>query len=534
MIEMGNQINTSWWSCLPGSISQLFRLTVGLILTCVVLMIIHLFQRRQKLLNAFRDFPGPPAHWLYGHIYKWENGGELRSVAKWTETFPRCFPLWFGRFVGGLLINHPEYAREVLSRGDPKHTLTHKFFLPFIGKGLILLDGTKWQQHRKLLTPGFHNEILKPYVTLIAESVKVMLDKWEKGVSEDPEASVEIYKDVCLMTLDSNMKCAFSFHSNCQMDRDNPYAKAIFDITYLITERMKIPLYQSNLIYWFTSQGHQFRKACRVSHCHTDRVIRERQKSLKDNNESILKKKHLDFLDILLLAKDEKGRPLPHEDIRAEADTFLAAGHDTSTSAISWLFYCMAQNPEHQQKCREEIKALLEDQDTIKWDHLRKMTYTTMCIKETLRIYPPISVMLRLLKEPLTFHDGRTLPEDLLVGISIYGIHRNPEIWNNPEAFDPMRFSPENSHSRHPYAFLPFSAGSRNCIGQQFALTEMKVALALTLLKFELKLDPAKPTTPVVQIVTSPENGMYLKLKKLPPYLLSSCNNLEGNYLCET
>nr|XP_020663169.1 cytochrome P450 4B1-like [Pogona vitticeps] len=516
MIEMGNQINTSWWSCLPGSISQLFRLTVGLILTCVVLMIIHLFQRRQKLLNAFRDFPGPPAHWLYGHIYKLKNGDELQSMTKWTETFPRCFPLWFGKFSSILIINHPDYARAVFSRGDPKHPLMYSFFIPLTGKGLVILDGPKWQHHRKLLTPGFHYDVLKPYATLMAESVKVMLDKWEKIVSEDPEGSVEIHKDVALMTFDSNMKCTFSFHSNCQLDGDNPYVKATLELSNLIDQRMKTPLYRSNFLYWFTSPGRRFRKACKVAHCHTDRVIRERQKSLKDNNEGVQKKKHLDILDILLLGKDEKGQPLPHEDVRAEIDTFMAAGPETLTSAICWLFYCMAQNPEHQQKCREEVKALLGDQDTIKWDDLKKMTYTTMCIKETLRLYPSISLLLRLLKSPLTFEEGRTLPQDLLVGISIYGIHRNPEIWNNPEVFDPMRFSPENSHLRRPYDFMPFSVGPRNCIGQQFAMIKMKITLALTLLKFELEPDLAKPAIPVVQISIHPENGMYLKLKKLP------------------
>ncbi|KAJ7332759.1 hypothetical protein JRQ81_014939 [Phrynocephalus forsythii] len=510
MIEMRTQADTS----LPGSISWLLHLTVGFILTCVVLVIVYLFQRRQKLLNTFEAFPGPPAHWLYGHLHKWKPGKELESMSKWTETFPRCFPIWIGRFMGGLVINHPEYARAVLSRGDPKHSFTYNSFLPFIGEGLIILDGPKWQQHRKLLTPGFHYDVLKPYVTIMADSVRVMLDKWEKMVSEDPKASLNIYKDVSLMTLDSNMKCAFSFHSNCQMDRDNAYVKAIYELTYLIDKRIKSPLYQSNLIYWLSSQGRRFRKACNVAHCHTDRVIRERQKSLKDNKEGILKKKHLDFLDILLLAKDEKGCPLPHEDIRAEVDTFLAAGHDTVTSAISWLFYCLAQSPEHQQKCREEIKELLGDRDTITWDDLKKMTYATMCIKEALRMYPSISLMLRLLKSPLTFDDGRTLPKDLLVGISIYGIHRNPEIWSNPEVFDPMRFSPENSHLRHPYAFMPFSAGPRNCIGQQFAMTEMKVALALTLLRFELEPDPENPPTPVIHVVIGPQNGIYLKLKR--------------------
>ncbi|KAH0618647.1 hypothetical protein JD844_018036 [Phrynosoma platyrhinos] len=342
-----------------------------------------------------------------------KSGDELKNLVKWTEEFPHCFPLWYGGFLAALTINHPEYAKAVYSRGDPKCLVLYNFIVPWIGRGLLTLNGPKWQQHRKLLTPGFHYEILKSYVTPMVESVKVMLEKWEKLVLEDPEVSVEMYEHVSLMTLDSIMKCAFSCQSNCQMDRENSYVKTISDLTFLVYQRAKTPPYHSNLIYWFSSQGHQFRKACRLAHLHTDQVIRERIKVLKDEQklEKFLKKRRLDFLDILLFAKDEKGNPLPHEDLRAEVDTFMFAGHDTTASGISWLFYCMAQNPEHQQKCREEIKEVLGDQETIQWEDLGKMTYTTMCIKESLRLYPPVPLIARVLNSPLVFDDGRALPK---------------------------------------------------------------------------------------------------------------------------
>ncbi|KAJ6650935.1 hypothetical protein lerEdw1_001521 [Lerista edwardsae] len=95
----------------------------------------------------------------------------------------------------------------------------YKVFIPWIGKGLLTLNGPKWQQHRKLLTPGFHYEVLKPYVALMAESVRVMLDKWEKLIPEGTTSSLELSEHVILMSLDSIMKCAFSYNSNCQTDR---------------------------------------------------------------------------------------------------------------------------------------------------------------------------------------------------------------------------------------------------------------------------------------------------------------------------
>uniref|UniRef100_A0A8D0GZC8 Cytochrome P450 family 4 subfamily B member 36 n=1 Tax=Sphenodon punctatus TaxID=8508 RepID=A0A8D0GZC8_SPHPU len=345
-------------------------------------------------------------------------------------------------------------------------------------------------------------------------SDRTRIDKWEKLLPEGK--SVEITEHISLMTLDSIMQCAFSYRSNCQMDSDNLYIQTLMDLSHIIHMRFQSPLQHNNFIYWFTPQGRRFRKACRTAHLHTDNVIKERKESLKKEKEleKILKKRHLDFLDILLFAKDEKGVKLSDEDLRAEVDTFMFEGHDTTASGISWILYCLAQHPEHQQRCREEIKDILGDRDTIQ-DDLGEMRYTTMCIKEGLRLYPPVYVMSREISQPLTFPDGRTLPKGALVGLYLYAMHRNPTVWKDPEVYDPLRFTPENSANRHSFAFMPFSAGPRNCIGQQFAMNEIKVVLALTLLRFELSPDLEKIPIPIPQLVIRSKNGINLYLKKL-------------------
>uniref|UniRef100_A0A803SPL9 Uncharacterized protein n=1 Tax=Anolis carolinensis TaxID=28377 RepID=A0A803SPL9_ANOCA len=316
-----------------------------------------------------------------------------------------------------------------------------------IGKGLLILGGPKWQQHRKLLNPGFHYDLLKPYTTVMVESVKQMLDILGKLVSKDSTASVEIFEHVSLLTLDTLMKCAFSSKSNCQTEMDNAYIKAVYDLTCLFSQRLNSSWLHNDLIYWFSSQGRQFHYACRLAHHHTDNVIRERKESLKNAQEleKILKKRRLDLLDILICAKDENGNSLSDEDMCAEVDTFMFEGHDTT-------------NPEHQQRCREEITELLGKEG----DDLGKMTYTTMCIKESLRLYPPVPQVARELNSPVTFPDGRTLPK----GLSSTHLL---QIWNFPhsdiyflqQVFDPLRFSIENVKCRHPFAFLPFAAGPR-------------------------------------------------------------------------
>ncbi|KAK1339979.1 hypothetical protein QTO34_018543 [Cnephaeus nilssonii] len=475
------------------SLSRLGLWALGLILILGFLKFIHLLVRRQFLARAMDSFPGPPTHWLFGHALEIQQPGSLDKVVSWAQQFPYAHPLWFGQFLGFLNIYEPDYAKAVYSRGDPKAPDVYNYFLQWIGKGLLVLDGPKWFQHRKLLTPGFHYDVLKPYVKVFADSTHIMLDKWEEKARKDK--SFDIFSDVGHMALDSLMKCTFGKGNSGLGHRDNNYYLAVSDLTLLMQQRIESLQYHNDFIYWLTPHGRRFLRACQVAHDHTDQVIRERKAALQDEKEQkkIQNRRYLDFLDILLGARC----------------------HDTTTSGISWFLYCMALNPEHQDRCREEAREIIGDRDSFQWDDLGKMTYLTMCIKESLRLYPPVPQVYRQLSKPVSFVDGRSLPADSLVSLHIYALHRNSAVWPDPEVFDPLRFSPENATGRHPFAFMPFSAGPRNCIGQQFAMNEMKVVTALCLLRFEFAVDPLRPPIKLLQLVLRSKNGIYLHLKPL-------------------
>ncbi|XP_006986668.2 cytochrome P450 4B1 [Peromyscus maniculatus bairdii] len=502
-------------SLLSPSLSRLGLWASVVILIVIVLKLLSLLVRRQKLARALDSFPGPPTHWLFGHALEIQKLGSLDKVVSWSQQFPYAHSLWLGQFIGFLNIYEPDYAKAVYSRGDPKAPDVYDFLLQWIGKGLLVLDGPKWYQHRKLLTPGFHYDVLKPYVAIFAESTRIMLDKWEKKASENK--SFDIFCDVGHMALDSLMKCTFGKGDSGLSNRDSSYYLAVSELTLLVQQRIESFQYHNDFLYWRTPHGQRFLRACQIAHDHTDQVIRQRKAALQDEKEQkkIQQRKHLDFLDILLGARDEGGIKLSDADLRAEVDTFMFEGHDTTTSGISWFLYCMALYPEHQQRCREEVREILGDQDSFQWDDLAKMTYLTMCIKECFRLYPPVPQVYRQLSKPVTFVDGRSLPAGSLVSMHIYALHRNSAVWPDPEVFDPLRFSPENVTGRHPFAFMPFSAGPRNCIGQQFAMNEMKVVTALCLLRFEFSLDPSKLPIKLPQLVLRSKNGIHLHLKPL-------------------
>ncbi|XP_022352068.1 cytochrome P450 4A11-like isoform X2 [Enhydra lutris kenyoni] len=465
-----------------GGVSGLLQVASVLGLVLLLLKAAQLYLHRQWLLRAVQEFPSPPSHWLFGHMHELQNGQELQELQKRAEKYPCASPRWLWGSRVSLVVYDPDYMKVILGRSDPKSDGSYRFMAPWIGYGLLLLNGQTWFQHRRMLTPAFHYDILKPYVGLMADSVQVMLGKWEELLSQN--SSLEIFGHISLMTLDTLMKCAFSYQGNKQADR-------------------------------LTPEGRWNHRACQLAHQHTDRVIKLRKAQLQEegNLEKVRSKRHLDFLDILLFAQMENKSSFSDKDLRAEVDTFMFEGHDTTASGISWILYALATHPEHQQKCREEIQSLLGDGASITWGHLEQMPYTTMCIKEALRLYPPVPGVGRELSKPITFPDGRSLPKGFLVLLSFYALHHNPKVWPNPEVFDPSRFAPDSS--RHSHAFLPFSGGSRNCIGKQFAMNEMKVAVALTLLHFELAPDPFRLPVPTPKIVLMSKNGIHLHLRKL-------------------
>ncbi|KAM5162413.1 cytochrome P450 4A11-like [Callospermophilus lateralis] len=376
------------------------------------------------------------------------------------------------------------------------------------GYSLLLLNEQMWFQNWWMLTPAFHYDNLKPYEGIMADSVR---DKWEQLIGQN--SILEIFEHVSLMALETIMKCALESPPHQEFPS---YIQTIADLNYIVfLSCVRNVFYQNDTFYRLTSDGHLFHHACQLAYDHTDQVIRQRKAQLKDEGEleKIKKKRHLDFLDILLFARMEKGSSLSDEDLRAEVDTFMFEGHDTTASGICWIFYALATHPEHQKKCREEVQSLLGDGASITWDHLDQTPYTTMSTKEALRLYPPVSGVSRDLSKPITFPDGHSLPKVIMVTLSIYCLHNIPKVWPNPEVFDPFRFAPGSS--RHSHSFLPFSGGSRNCIGKQFAMNELKVVVALTLLHFELLPDPTRIPVPMALPVTKCKNGIYLRLRKL-------------------
>uniref|UniRef100_A0A8D2JMH8 Cytochrome P450 family 4 subfamily F member 3 n=1 Tax=Sciurus vulgaris TaxID=55149 RepID=A0A8D2JMH8_SCIVU len=474
--------------------------------------------------HRLKCFPQPPKrNWLLGHLGMIQSSEEgLLYTQGLASIYGDVCCWWVGPWHPVVRIFHPAFIKPVLFAPAAvalKDVIFYSFLKPWLGDGLLLSSGDKWSHHRRLLTPAFHFNILKPYMKIFNDTTNVMHAKWQRLISEG-STRLDMFEHISLMTLDSLQKCVFSFDSNCQ-EKSSEYISAILELSALVVKRHDQLLMHMDFLYHLSPNGQRFRKACRLVHDFTDAVIKERRHTLPDQGVSDFLKakaesKTLDFIDVLLLTKDEDGKKLSDEDIRAEADTFMFEGHDTTASGLSWVLYNLARHPEYQERCRQEVRELLRDRDPkeIGWDDLAQLPFLTMCIKESLRLHPPVTVISRRCTQDVALPDGRVIPKGVICLISIFGTHHNPAVWPNPEVYDPFRFDPENAKDRSPLAFIPFSAGPRNCIGQTFAMSEMRVVLALTLLRFRVLPDDTEPRRKP-ELILRTEGGLWLRVEPL-------------------
>lgn len=498
--------------------SLLFSVVFACVTIAFVWLVIFCIKVK-RLEKSLSGLQGEPKHWLLGNLNNFPGLNEsfVKRDISLMATYPTHRKFWKGPSEVEILLYHPEVLQDILRGSEPKPTYGGAYMtgLPWIGDGLLLSSGPKWARNRRLLTPAFHFDILKSYVKIKNSVVGPLLKRFETAATR--KEPVETFHALSLYTFDVLVRCTMGYEEDIQREGDaHPYVQAVKNLTELWAERLFNPLLNHDFIYRLTSSGRKFFRLCDYVHSISERMIRNRMEALQASESSHddgTKKqaKVTDFLTILIQARDDEGKGLTFREIRNEVDTFLFEGHDTTTSGISWILYALACNPEHQRACQQEIDSILHgrDSDDILWDDLGQLKYLTLCIKEAMRVYPPVPAVQRQLTKPLTV-EGVTLEKDTVITVCLGNLHRNPLVWPEPDKFDPERFLPENFDKLDNFSYVPFSAGPRNCIGQNFAMNEMKITLAHILRRFTVSPDPAHPALRRPDLVLKAENGVYL------------------------
>ncbi|XP_056624883.1 cytochrome P450 4V2 isoform X2 [Triplophysa dalaica] len=423
--------------------------------------------------------------------------------------------VWVGP-VPFLILYHAENIEVVLN--NSKHidkSYSYRFLHPWLGTGLLTSTGEKWRNRRKMLTPTFHFSILSDFLEVMNEQTEILIQKMEENGDGEP---FNCFSYITLCALDIICETAMGKNIYAQSNADSEYVQSVYKMSDIISKRQRAPWLWPDWIYRMLEEGKEQSRRLRILHYFTASVIKERAKLMTsdcDSDSEQRPRKRQAFLDMLLKTTDENGKNLSHADIQEEVDTFMFEGHDTTAASMNWALHLIGSHPEVQKGVQAELQEVFGSSlRHVEVEDLKKLRYLECVIKESLRIFPAVPLFARSLCE--TCHiNGFKVPEGVNAVIIPYALHRDPRYFPEPEEFRPERFLPENSKGRHPYAYIPFSAGPRNCIGQRFALMEEKVVLATILRHFEVEsCQSREELRPLGELILRPEKGIWIKLQK--------------------
>ena len=397
-----------------------------------------------------------------------------------------------------LLVNSVAGARRVLVENGSawsKRTIQYGSLSLVTGSGLLTSDGTAWRTARRAVQPAFHHSGLD----VVAEQSVAAADRLRERWPADDDAVVDADAAVLQATLEVVGRTLFGTDV---ADDGERVVSAVLGALEVVIARARTPL---PVPAWVpTPSNRRLARARRVLDEVVDTVVARRRAAGAGPDD--------DDLLALLLRSVESGA-LPPEAVRAELVTMVIAGHETVASALSWTLHLLAEHPEAQARLHAELDAVLAGRAPT-WADLPALTWTRAVVDEALRLYPPAWVVTRRAEEDDVV-DGVATPAGTLVIVSPWLLHRRADAWADPERFDPERFTDGRSAPRG--AYLPFGAGSRLCIGRDFALVEAVLVLAALLRDRSVAPGPGRPPQVEALVTLRPRGGLPLRLRPRGP-----------------
>ncbi|VVC41082.1 Cytochrome P450, conserved site,Cytochrome P450,Cytochrome P450, E-class, group I [Cinara cedri] len=390
-----------------------------------------------------------------------------------------------------VILNDPDDLKILLSSSNhinkgPEYELLQ----PWLNDGLLLSSGSKWHSRRKLLTKAFHFKSLHYYNKSMNRHSRILIKKLLEESTNNNGIYITEYITLC--ALDIVFETIMGAEINAQENKSNLYIQCIKQACRSTIDRMFTFWLWNYLVYRISATGRKFIKAVKVLHNYTDEIIIKKKEMFKNNKENEKleiegKTLNKSFLDLLLEVLSNNPGQMTDKDIREELDTFLFEGHDTSSISLTMTIILLGMYPDIQDKVRNELLGIFGDSDRdASIQDLNSMQYLDAVIKESLRIYPSVPYITRKLETSLTLKNY-TIPQNTVLGIFPYILHKNEKIFTNPEEFIPERFLDESNKEAFLFGYLPFSAGPRNCIGQKYVMYQMKTILSTILRKSKIE-----------------------------------------------
>jgi cytochrome P450 len=460
-------------------------------------------------MTATTTVPGPRGSWLLGMTREIRRDplGTYESVMRANRVVGRI-PLGLpGRRVEMYLVSHPDGVQQVLAGSErelTKGSPIYREIAAAVGNGLLTSDGPTWRQQRRTLAPLFTPRRIATYAAAMAEEAAKVAARWalaaEAGSrtpqAAPPQATLDLHAEMTGYALRVVARILFG----TDVDAAVPAVREMFPVVseyvrYRAFSPVKPPAS------WPTRRHRRAAAAQTALYRVVDDVIDQRRRAAGGGGAA-----GGDLISLLLTARDpETGDPLTATEVRDQTLIFLLAGHETTATALTFALHLLGHHPQVQDRVRREVADVLGDRTPTAAD-LAALPYTDQVLREAMRLYPPAFSFGRIAPRGATVA-GYDIPAGGLVAVSPWATHRHPDFWPEPDRFDPARFEPAAVAARHKYAYLPFSGGARNCIGNHFAVMEAVAAIALLVRAVRLETDgspvpmgtgiTARPAVPV-------------------------------------
>ncbi len=437
----------------------------------------------------------PPAEplGLRGLPVMWRNYIELIPRAAYEDGVMRI------RHCGAdtILVCDPELIGQMLvekAENFERDNVTRRAFAPTIGRNsLFLAEGAEWRWQRRAVAPIFRYEVLMSFVPVFTAMAERQAAQWRssrRGEAVDAAAAMT------RTTFDIIVETMLGGSASLDADRYSRAIKESFETIpwHIIYAQLSLPEWMP-----FPHRS-RARRARDFLHREISRTVEARRGTNATPP---------DLLDLLLKARDpESGRTMTDEEVMKNLITFITAGHETTSVALTWTLWLLAKDQDAQQRVFDEATAVV-GHGTIGPQEIDRLNFCRQVIQELMRLFPPVPAISRFAKTAMTLGDMQ-IAAGARVHIPIYALHRNTRLWQNPNAFDPDRFAPELAKTYSRYAFMPFGGGLRICIGASFAMIEATTILATLIRAFRFHPVPGHKPKPVARVTLRPQGGMPL------------------------
>lgn len=439
--------------------------------------------------KPIRNIQEPP---LIGSMSNY-NQDRLDLLLRVTRECGDIGSFHFGPF-SVIMLNASEFVHSVLvehAYDFDKGTTVHNAFRPVIGDGIFTSEGDFHRRQRKLIAPAFQPRQIVKYANTMVDYGEQLQAEWKDGMT------VDVSQEMTHVTMSIVGKVLFDADVFTEADDLGAAMTTVLEhVNYMLSHLFPIPLI------WPIPRNQRTKKAIAVIKNTVQKMIDKRRASDERKD---------DLLSILLRAREEDSTSMSDDQVRSEALTLFGAGHETTAVALSWLWYMLATHPAIYRKVQQEIDSVLQGRSPTYAD-LANLPYTLQTLKETLRLYPPAYVMSRVALRDVEIN-GYQVRKGQTVLMSPYTIHRRPDYFPNPEQFDPERFTPENEKSLPRYAYMPFGAGPRICIGTYFAMMEGHLLLATLAQRVSFELLPGQQIIPAPKVTIRPKYGIKMVVR---------------------